>query len=57
MPSGPTLSAAKKQSKPPPLPMSTTTSPGCNFAEATGAPQPKPMLAFPCHPLDRSSSV
>ncbi len=41
----PTDFAAKKQSKPPPLPKSSTVSPGFNAAMAWGLPQPNPMFA------------
>ena len=43
-PSGPTLSAAKKQSKPAPEPKSNTTSPFFKDARAIGFPHPSPRL-------------
>ena len=44
-PVGPTRPAAKKASIPPPLPMSSTTSPGLSDASAVGFPQPSEMAA------------
>jgi hypothetical protein len=44
-PVGPTCRAARKQSMPPPLPRSSTVSPGRSAAIARGFPQPRPMLA------------
>jgi hypothetical protein len=45
LPVGPTFWAARNTSSPPPLPRSTTTSPGSRFAVAVGLPQERPMLA------------
>ena len=44
-PAGPTLRAARKQSKPAPLPRSSTVSPGCIAATACGLPQDRPRFA------------
>ena len=44
-PLSPTCLTARKQSKPPPLPRSTTVSPGLSEARATGLPQPSPIFA------------
>src|SRR6266446_7533141 len=44
-PFAPTCPAARKQSKPAPLPRSTTTSPALRAAIACGLPQPSPRLA------------
>src|ERR1700730_15836202 len=44
-PLAPTCAAARKQSKPAPLPRSITTSPGFRAAIACGLPQPSPRLA------------
>ena len=49
------LSAARKQSKPPPLPRSSTVSPGRSAAMAWGLPQPRPRSA-PSGTLSRSAS-
>ena len=53
-PVSPTSRAARKQSKPPPEPRSTTTSPGFSAAIALGLPHPRPMSA-PCGTESRSS--
>ena len=44
-PSGPTRSAARKQSNPAPEPRSSTVSPGASDARATGLPHPRPRFA------------
>jgi hypothetical protein len=45
-PRGPTSRAAIKQSIPPPLPRSTTTSPLCKPARPMGSPQPSESAAM-----------
>src|SRR5262249_35203483 len=45
LPVGPTFLPAIKTSNPPPLPRSSTTSPGCRAANALGLPQERPRLA------------
>ena len=45
-PVSPTARAARKQSKPAPLPRSSTVSPGRNDARAIGFPQPNPRFAL-----------
>src|SRR5205823_408470 len=52
----PTRLAARKQSKPAPLPRSSTVSPGSSAAIAWGFPQPSPRSA-PSGAAFRSSSV
>ena len=42
---GPTRLAARKQSIPPPLPRSSTVSPGCSSSSASGFPHPRPRFA------------
>src|SRR5689334_13180074 len=44
-PVGPTLSAARNTSRPPPHPRSTTVSPGRRVANAVGLPHESPILA------------
>ena len=44
-PAGPTLRAASKQSKPAPLPRSSTVSPGSSPATACGLPHDSPRFA------------
>jgi hypothetical protein len=54
LPAGPTFTAARKTSRPPPQPRSTTTSPGRRLAVAVGLPHDRPMLAS--SGMDASSS-